>query len=98
MAITTAFTTAMQAMETRLVERMALTEAKIVAITEQNESYATRLTELETQMTAMMDLLRKTASEQAKATQSCAYIAARAVTPPTATPSPPASFPSPAAR
>lgn len=58
MAITTAFTTAMQAMEARLVERMAQTEAKIVAITEQNESYASRLTELQTQMTMMMDLLR----------------------------------------
>ncbi|KAK5073284.1 hypothetical protein LTR70_010418 [Exophiala xenobiotica] len=84
----------MQAMETRLVERMAQTEAKIVAITEQNESYATRLTEPETQMTIMMDLLRKTASEQAKATQSWANVAARAITAPTATPSPPASFPS----
>ena len=103
MAFTAAFTTAMHAMETRIMaaidakmaEMMAQTEAKINGTTEHNENCVARLDQLESQMDAMMDLLRKTASEQAKATQSWANVAAKAAIPPTnVTPSPPASSPS----
>lgn len=98
-AFTTTLTTVTQAMERRVIERTETLEArmpaKIAAVTQQHVSYEARLIKLETQIEAMMDLLRKTASEQAEATQSWANDAGKAAAPPASFPSFNGSFLSP---
>ena len=58
------------------------------------ESLNTRVTTLEAQNEALLEVVRKTATEQAKVTQSWAQIAAKSPAPPATSPSPPASSPS----
>lgn len=58
------------------------------------DSIDARVTRLETQNAALLEIIKKTAIEQVKVTQRWANVIARAPTPPGTSPSPPASFPS----
>lgn len=104
-SVTSTLVTAIQAMEAKIAELVKQNEARVEEIIKHCETkvediskrYETQVTEakrLEGQIAAMMELLRKTASRQAKTTQSWAKVVARAASQPSDNLTPPTSSPS----